>query len=215
MSTTITPVGRVGNRRLRWLAAPAVALLFTAACGNDDDAANGAGTTTTADIDGLADDAEGLLDDAQDELDDLDAESGEEAQAELEAALRDAGLTNLATAVSQVDLSDALEGNEFTVFAPDDSAFLALDSDDLADLMADPSGVLELLQNHIVVGERLTADDLADESSITAESGASLAVSEADGTITIDGAQVTDTIEVGDGIVHVVDSVLLPAVGAS
>jgi uncharacterized surface protein with fasciclin (FAS1) repeats len=211
MTTPETPI--ISRRRLRWLAAPAVAVLLTAGCGNDDDdPAVGDGTTTTADVDGLTDDAEDMLDDAQDEL---DGTSGEEAQAELEAALRDAGLTNLATAVSQVDLSEVLDGNEFTVFAPDDSAFLALDSGDLNDLMSDPNAVLEVLQNHLVVGERMTADDLADESSVTAESGNSLTITESAGTITVDGATVTDTVEAGDGIIHVIDSVLLPAVSAS
>ncbi len=200
------------RRWLRWLAAPAVALLLTAACGNDDDPGT---TTTTSDVDGMTDDLEDgvddLTDDAEDMVDDLDADSAEEAQAELEEALRDAGLSNLATAVAQVDLSEILDDNEFTLFAPDDQAFLALDASDLNDLLSDPAAVLELLQNHIVVGERMTASDLADESSVTAESGNSLTVSETAGELMVDGAQVTDTVEAGDGIIHVIDSVLLPA----
>lgn len=182
-------------RRLRWLAAPALAILLAGACGNDD--ADPEDTTiTTPDVD---------LDELEDDL----AEAGSQAQADLEEALNDLGLTNLGSAVSQVDLSEVLGDNEFTVFAPDDSAFLALEGDDLSDLLTDPESILDLLQNHLVVGEALAIDDLGEVSSVTSEAGVSLGVREVDGAITIEDATITDTETVGDGVIHVVDQVLV------
>lgn len=181
--------------RVRWIAAPAIAVLLAGACSGDDDT----GATDTTDPVG--------------ELTDDVTEASEDAQADLEEALRDAGLTSLASAVSQVDLSEQLEGNEFTVFAPNDDAFLALDSDDLSALLEDPAQILDLLQNHLVVGEQLTADDLADTDSVTAESGETLSVDGTGDPITIEGATVVSTETAGDGVIHVIDTVLM--VGAN
>lgn len=200
-------------RSLRaWLAAPALALLLLGACGDDDTTTPG---TTTTDPSGLVDDdttngGNGVdTDDATgDSIIDEVESAGEDAQAQLEDALRDAGLTSLASAVAQVDLSNLLDDNEFTVFAPNDEAFLALDSDDLTNLLADPARVLELLQNHIVVGSQLTAADLEDEGTVTSEAGATLTVETSGATLTIDGATVTTSETVGDGIFHVIDTVL-------
>src|SRR5690606_12110374 len=110
-------------------------------------------TTTSADdtTSTTADDTD-TDDTTDDSVDDL-VEAGEDAQAELEQALRDAGLNSLASAIGSVDLSEVLGDDEFTVFAPDDDAFLALDSGDLADMLADPDEVLDLLRTHVVVGE--------------------------------------------------------------
>jgi transforming growth factor-beta-induced protein len=200
---SLTPASPV-RRRLAWIAAPAVAVLFAAGCGDDDTAATtttalGELTTTTADTGDVTDDL---------------ADAGATAQAELEAALRSAGLTNLATAVSQVDLSGVLADNEFTVFAPNDEAFLSLDSDDLNALLADPSQILDVLRGHLVVGERLTADDLADRGSVTTEAGTSLTVSGSAASLTVEGASVTTTETAGDGIIHVIDQVLLTGAGS-
>jgi transforming growth factor-beta-induced protein len=197
MTTPLNP--HPTHRRLRWLAASALAILLAGACGSDDD-------TATADRDGTS---LTTLDVDLDELEEELTETGAQAQSDLEQALRDLGLTNLASAVSQVDLSEVLDDNEFTVFAPDDSAFLALDGSDLSDLLRDPASILDLLQNHLVIGEALSIDDLADMAAVTSEAGVSLAVTETGGTVTIEGATVTNTETVGAGVIHVVDQVLI------
>ncbi len=197
------------NRRSAWLAAPAIALLL-AACSDDDPAST---TTTTSDPTSLTGDTgtdttdDDVIDD--DVIDDIES-TGESAQDQLEEALRNAGLTSLASAVAQVDLSEVLEGNEFTVFAPDDEAFLNLDSDELTALLADPGQILDLLGNHIVVGEPLTADDLADQASVTTESGTTLAITGTGSSLSVGDATVVSTNTVGDiGVIHVIDTVLL------
>ena len=178
-------------RRLAWIAAPAVALLFATACSDDD---TDAASTTTDPVAEITDEIE---------------VAGEDAQAELEAALRSAGLTSLASAVAQVDLSEVLDDNEFTIFAPNDDAFLALDSDDLSALLSDPTQIADLLRNHIVVGEQLSADDLESAGTVNTEAGATLAITGSDGSLSIEGATVTSTQTAGDGIIHVIDAVLL------
>lgn len=202
------------RRRRALLAIPALALFLLGACGDDDTSSDASSTTpsgvsddqsTTAD---LTDENNGTGDSNGDEVE----ATGEDAQTQLEAALQDLGLTSLASAVGQVDLSDLLEGNEFTLFAPNDEAFLALDRDDLTDLLAEPTRISDLLQNHIVVGEQITADDLADAGTVTAESGLSLTVSESGSDLMIGGATITTSETVGDGVIHVIDAVLTDGV---
>lgn len=180
-------------RRRALLAIPAISLVLLGACADDDTSSD---TTTTP---------SGLTDETTTTGSDT---NGGDVQAQLEEALRDAGLTSLASAVAQVDLSDLLEGNEFTIFAPNDDAFLALDSDDLSALLADPGRIGELLQNHIVVGSQLTAEDLEGAGTVTTEAGATLTVAGSASGLTVEGATVTDSRTVGDGIFHVIDTVL-------
>lgn len=191
------------RRRLAWIAAPAVAVLFAAGCGDDESS----DTPTTIELDTSSSTAGTATSDT--DTDGL-VGAGEQAQADLEQALRDAGLSNLASAVASVDLSEVLADKEFTVFAPNDDAFLALDSDDLQALLADPDQLLDVLSAHLVVGERLTADDLADAGTVDTRAGTPLTVTGDADSLTIGGAEVTTTEEVGDtGIIHVIDTVLL------
>lgn len=173
--------------------------LLLAGCGNDDTDGALRDTTTTTGVDGTT-----TTGDVVDEI----ADSGVQAQRDLEAALRNAGLTSLASAVAQVDLSDVVGDSEFTLFAPNDDAFLALSADDLTDLLADPTQIVDLIRGHIVVGEQITASDLADESTLRTEAGTTLNVESTGTTITVDGAEVVNTESAGNGVVHVVDRVL-------
>ena len=129
---------------------------------------------------------------------------------ELATALRANGLTALAALVEQVDVTAIVGDGEFTLFAPNDQAFLAVPPATAASLAADPELVDELLRNH-VVKQRITAEELAGRSSITADSGESLAVADSGGKLTVGGATVvTPDVDAGKGVVHVIDKVLLP-----
>ncbi len=105
------------------------------------------------------------------------------------------------------------EGSEFTVFAPTDDAFAALDADLLEALLTDPTNLLaDILLYHVAPGTAL-AGDLSDGQVITTVNGQ-------DVTITIDGEMVMVNgvlVSVADltadnGVVHVIDAVLLPEV---
>ena len=104
------------------------------------------------------------------------------------------------------DLSD--EG-PFTLFAPTDDAFAALDPDAVADLFADPTGQLaQLLQYHVVSGINLSMD-LNDGDEFATLEGNSVVIS-IDGTDVLvnDATVIAADIETYNGVVHVIDRVL-------
>ena len=122
--------------------------------------------------------------------------------------------TILEAAVLEADLAGALSGEgPFTVFAPTDEAFAAL-ADALgataADLLALPE-LADILLYH-VVGATAFSTDLSDGQMVSTLNGAEVEVSvECDGSIFINDAQVIlADIEADNGVVHVLDAVLLP-----
>ena len=121
----------------------------------------------------------------------------------------------LEAAVIEADLAGALSGEgPFTVFAPTDDAFLALAGalDATAeDLLALPE-LADILLYHVVGGTALSSD-LADGQTIATLNGAEVTVTINDEGIFINDAQVTVADIVADnGIVHVIDAVLIPPV---
>ena len=120
----------------------------------------------------------------------------------------------LEAAVIEADLAGALSGEgPFTVFAPTDDAFAALAealNATAEDLLALPE-LADILLYH-VVGAQVLSTDLADGATATTLLGEDVEVSiECDGSIFINDAQVTVADIVTDnGVVHVIDAVLLP-----
>lgn len=157
--------------------------------------------------------------DTDDPVTDAAQEAGdaaEQAEAELEGVdssavveqLRAEGLETLASAVEAVGVENVVTGESFTIFAPRDEAWLALDPDALTGLLSDPAQAGEVLQSH-VVGETLSSEDLAGMGSVETASGRTLTISSTGSGVTVDDAAVVEPdIEVGGGVVHVVDSVL-------
>ena len=98
----------------------------------------------------------------------------------------------------------------FTVFAPTDAAFAAIDPDVLNDLIADPDLLARVLTYHVVSGE-FTSTDVAGLSSAPTLNGKDVSLS-FDGTnVMVDGATVIGAdVEASNGIIHVIDQVLLP-----
>ncbi len=119
----------------------------------------------------------------------------------------------LEAAVIEADLAGALSGEgPFTVFAPTDDAFLALAgalNASAEDLLALPE-LADILLYH-VVGAQVLSTDLADGATATTLNGADVTVTINDDGIFINDAQVTVADIVTDnGVVHVIDAVLLP-----
>lgn len=99
---------------------------------------------------------------------------------------------------------------EVTVFAPSDDAFDLLPADALADLRGDPELLTTVLDRHVIL-ERLHAEDL-ETGVLTTRAGDELEVERTGDSITVDGATVTaPDIAAADGVVHVIDQLLLPA----
>jgi uncharacterized surface protein with fasciclin (FAS1) repeats/predicted lipoprotein with Yx(FWY)xxD motif len=118
----------------------------------------------------------------------------------------------LETAVIAAELADDLSGDgPFTVFAPTDDAFGALPAGTLDDLLADPTGDLaEILQYHVVSG-KVMSGDLEDGMKVETLLGDSIMIEITDGNVFVNGAQVIiPDLEAGNGVVHVIDAVLLP-----
>ena len=119
--------------------------------------------------------------------------------------------TTLETAVIAAGLAETLSGDgPFTVFAPTDAAFANVPAETLDAVLADPALLTAILTYH-VVGSTALSTDLMDGMAVTTLNGADVTV-----TINMDGvfindAQVTMADIVADnGVVHVIDAVLLP-----
>jgi transforming growth factor-beta-induced protein len=119
----------------------------------------------------------------------------------------------LVTAVQAAGLVETLKGpGPFTVFAPTDAAFAAVPKATLDALLADPKGALtDVLTYHVVPG-KVMASDLSDGMTLTTVNGAALPVTvNADGTVMVGDATVTTAdIETSNGVIHVIDKVLIP-----
>ncbi len=121
--------------------------------------------------------------------------------------------TTLAAAVEAAGLADALSGaGPFTVFAPTDAAFAELPDGTVEALLDDPTGDLANILMYHVVGAKAMSGDLSDGDEFeTLFEGNSITVSISNGNVFIDEAQVTVVdIEAENGVVHVIDAVLLP-----
>jgi uncharacterized surface protein with fasciclin (FAS1) repeats len=125
---------------------------------------------------------------------------------------RDAGtFTTLIAAIDRAGLESTLAGEgPFTVFAPSDEAFAQLPEGTVDSLLAEPAKLAKVLTYHVVPG-RVTAADVVGLTTAPTVNGEELPVS-LDGSVHIDGARVLNAdIEASNGIIHVVDRVLLPA----
>jgi uncharacterized surface protein with fasciclin (FAS1) repeats len=174
--------------------------LIAAACGSDTEDAAEASTDTVEEAD--------------------EAMEEEEAMADLPAtvvyiATSNDDFSTLVAALTEAELVETLQGDgPFTVFAPTNAAFnQALADLDLTaeELLASPdlSGILTY---HVIAGKIMAADAIAaDGTEIETVNGDTVAVSVVDGNVMIDDATVMIAdLEAENGVVHVIDSVILP-----
>jgi len=130
------------------------------------------------------------------------------------AASNNPALSTLVAAVTAADLGDTLNGpGPFTIFAPSNDAFAAIPQETLDTLLADPTGDLtSILTYHVIAGEQLDAQALADAGTETTVNGADVTIAEAGDTIEINGqsAVVCGNVETANGTVHIIDTVLMP-----
>ena len=118
----------------------------------------------------------------------------------------------LAAAVTAAGLVETLQSaGPFTVFAPTDAAFADIQSS--VDTLLKPENKAELakvLTYHVVSGSAHAAD-LTDGQELTTVQGGKLQVSIKDGVVKIGNATVTAAdIDASNGVIHVIDKVLLP-----
>lgn len=119
----------------------------------------------------------------------------------------------LVTAVQTAGLVDALKGDgPFTVFAPSDDAFAKLPKATLDALLADPKGELtQVLLYHVVPGKVLSTD-ITDGMEVETLQGSKIKLTVKDGAVMVNDAKVVAVdIPATNGVIHVIDTVLMPA----
>ncbi len=133
----------------------------------------------------------------------------------VETAVAAGTFNTLAAALSATGLIDTLSNpdDQFTVFAPTDDAFAALPEGTIEALLADPDTLSDILLYHVIGGasvDSTTAISLAGQS-VTMANGDDVSISLVDGALLVNDSTVTATdIVASNGIIHVIDTVLLP-----
>ena len=119
--------------------------------------------------------------------------------------------STLVTAVKAAGLVETLKGEgPFTVFAPTDAAFAKVPTDTLNALLADKEALANVLTYHVVAGNVMAADVVKLTSAVTVQ-GQAVSIEVKEGKVFIDGTQVVATdIKASNGVIHVIDSVILP-----
>jgi uncharacterized surface protein with fasciclin (FAS1) repeats len=180
-----------------------VLALGAAACGDDDDAAQAQApeVATTAPSDATS--------------------AATEPATVVDVAAGNADFSTLVTAVQSADLVATLSSpGPFTVFAPVNEAFAALPAGTLDSLLMpeNKAQLTSILTYHVVPGKVLSSD-LTDGMSVTTVEGQTLSVGMGAGGVTLTDASGNTVsvakadIEAGNGVVHVIDGVLLPTAG--
>ena len=120
----------------------------------------------------------------------------------------------LAAAVTAAGLVQTLKGTgPFTVFAPNDAAFAKLPAGTVESLLKDLPKLTAILTYHVVAGKVMAADVMTmDGKTAATVNGAPLKISTTGGVkLNGDINVVATDIECTNGVIHVIDSVLLPA----
>jgi len=117
----------------------------------------------------------------------------------------------LATALEKAGLVDTLKGKgPFTIFAPTDEAFAKIPKATLDALLKDKKKLTAVLAYHVVSGKVMAADVVKLTTAKTVN-GQSVTIKASGGTVKVNDATVTKTdIEASNGVIHVIDTVLLP-----
>lgn len=117
----------------------------------------------------------------------------------------------LAKALGEAGLVDTLKGKgPFTVFAPTDEAFAKLPKGTLDALLKDKKKLTAVLTYHVVSGS-VKAADAAKLTSAKTVNGQKITIKAKNGAVTINDAKVvTADVQASNGVIHVIDTVLLP-----
>ena len=129
----------------------------------------------------------------------------------VQTAISAGNFTTLATALTEAGLVDALKGEgPFTVFAPTDDAFKKLPKGALDNLLKDKEALKNVLLYHVVSGN-VSSKDVVKLDKATTLNGSDIKIKTVDGKVMINDSQVTTAdVQASNGIIHVIDSVLLP-----
>lgn len=128
----------------------------------------------------------------------------------VETATEAGTFTTLLAAAEAAGLVETLSGEgPLTVFAPTDEAFAALPEGTVEGLLADTEALTSVLTYHVVPGAVMSTD-LSDGMTATTVNGADITVTIGEGVMVNDANVVAADIEASNGVIHVIDAVILP-----
>lgn len=131
----------------------------------------------------------------------------------VETAKAAGGFNTLLTAATQAGLAETLAGKgPLTVFAPTDEAFAKLPPGTIESLLKpeNKQQLANILKLHVVSG-RAYSSDVAGSRKAKSLLGESLGFTESDGALRVNGARIVKAdIDTSNGVIHVIDTVLLP-----
>ncbi|MEJ6404239.1 fasciclin domain-containing protein [Yoonia sp. 2307UL14-13] len=138
------------------------------------------------------------------------AYAGDKSKDIVDTAVEAGTFTTLVAAVEAAGLADTLKGDgPFTVFAPTDEAFAALPEGTVDGLLADPEALAEVLTYHVVAG-KVMSGDLSNDMEAATVNGADVTIMTEGGVMVNDANVVTADVEASNGVIHVIDKVILP-----
>ena len=130
----------------------------------------------------------------------------------VETAAAAGSFKTLLKAVDAAGLRETLESpGPLTVLAPTDEAFAKLPKGELDELLQDEAKLKRVVMYHLLFADA-RAEDLAEITEAPTAEGSILAIDHSDGTIKVNEAKVVESdIFTDNGVIHVIDGVLIPA----
>jgi uncharacterized surface protein with fasciclin (FAS1) repeats len=129
----------------------------------------------------------------------------------VEVAVAAGSFKTLVAAVTAAGLGETLSGpGPFTVFAPSDDAFAKLPAGTVEGLLKDIPTLTKILTYHVVSGKVMAAD-AAKLTSATTVQGGEIKIDASHGVKINDATVTTADIDASNGVIHVIDTVLMPA----
>jgi uncharacterized surface protein with fasciclin (FAS1) repeats len=128
----------------------------------------------------------------------------------IETASANPDFSTLVTAIKAAGLIETLSGTgPFTVFAPTNAAFSEIPESTLKTLLADKPKLTSVLSYHVVPGKIMAADIAGMKDAKTVE-GSKLTIDTKEGVMIDEATVTTPDIECSNGVIHVIDTVLMP-----
>lgn len=129
----------------------------------------------------------------------------------VEIASENKDFTTLVAAVKAAGLAETLSGKgPFTVFAPTNAAFAKLPAGTVESVLKDKEKLTSILTYHVVAGKVLASDVVTLTSAKTVQ-GKDISIKVTDGKVMVNNANVVTTdIQASNGVIHVIDTVLMP-----
>jgi uncharacterized surface protein with fasciclin (FAS1) repeats len=128
----------------------------------------------------------------------------------VDTAVKAGSFTTLVAAVKAAGLVETLKGTgPFTVFAPTDEAFAKLPKGTVDELLKDIPKLKKILTYHVVAGKVMAADVVKLKSAKTVE-GSEVKIDASNGVKINSSTVTTPDVAADNGVIHIIDTVLMP-----